>query len=241
MRVKLFLTILQQIRYVRATLTSVCAVVITYSISCAAPQGRWRDVLTRRENSSFDIRLNGSAIADRPVVVGIASNWASTQIVYGSYASAARNGSDVAQVVQLPPWSYLSNKSERHGIVVAEHAVGFPFRSARSYRSLLYREESPNVRVPDGPARLLGGNWIHSFSRPDITGTYPFASLPHIIIWRGVAYNLLIWFIISVCWQTCIRVLVCVHRMRRFQCLTCGYNLAGLVDSTCPECGIRAT
>jgi hypothetical protein len=91
----------------------------------------------------------------------------------------------------------------------------------------------PNVSTVD--QELEGG--IHLRGAPISTRLRDFHILPLWPIWRGVILNVL--FFAALWWMILAApaALRRYWRRRRSACIDCGYDLRGLVESGCPECG----
>jgi len=131
--------------------------------------------------------------------------------------------------------SYSCPKEEIRGSFI-EDLVGYPFVAARSSMTLQYIDE--DGQSIDFPFHTHEGIFIYGDSGYTFfPPSRDYLTIPLRPVFPGFLYNTLIYsipfagFILSLRW---LRVWKAKRRVRRGQCVACGYDIAGL--DRCPEC-----
>lgn len=120
----------------------------------------------------------------------------------------------------IPRWLRLRPEHLRVELVGA-YAFGWPFRVS-SYE---FAEHNDLIDIQCG---IIVQKWMHQ-------GRSPYA-IPIRILWSGFAVNTVVCGIAVVMLRLTFTLLI----SRRFgpaQCRHCGYDVRGVFDPTCPECG----
>jgi len=112
--------------------------------------------------------------------------------------------------------SYLDGSWEKFDTVICD-SLGWPWKSVRTMRGVQVSSNRYVVR--------------------DTALVTPVGRLPRQVLWRGFVWNCLcFWLVWPIGWSG-FSALRRNRRMRRRTCVKCGYSLAGLVATECPECG----
>lgn len=135
-------------------------------------------------------------------------------------------------------WHFQQFGGAAHGdeyrnLDTAYDTYGWPFYCVESYSTFRRHPVVHNKRISSsGPILPLGGNapFAHYSNRIDV--------LPTFIRPLGLGLNYMIYIIFAALLRGAYSLAQRYYRLRKKGiCITCGYDLAGLTNSICPECG----
>ncbi len=136
------------------------------------------------------------------------------------FSAAGHDPTQYPGIAEFMPYEYLYD--------IDDYAVGVPMRAFR-FRLVHWRAlDADTKRVVPGSrgGRLIG------HSRTPMGGPIP--TLP---IWPGLILNTLFYAAIWFALFTAVGALRTARRLRRGLCPLCRYDLRGLPQRACPECG----
>jgi hypothetical protein len=181
---------------------------------------------------SGDLTWSSSSINGRPESRGWLwlppDGWPKTPNEY-SWGDSFGYGAET--VVWGPPNAAGQPKTATYGQV--RYRAGFPCRAFESL--LIINSPSPPERAQLGRFAFYdlehGGTWSHPARRS-------FTVIPLKPVWSGLMFDAILCGVgggALILWLSGTRRR---RRLKRGQCLRCGYSLAGLTN--CPECGTKA-
>lgn len=222
---------MRRVPRVRVGVSVVLGVMLTLGVAWVVPN-------LMPENSFRD---SGFILVDEPRIVSgrFQKAWYKSDLEFVWYTDAesaemrqpskAARGSQIdwdPKVVRtLPWWVTKPNVSPSESPIVLTVASGFPFRCVKTERIFGLGQRS---FIDDTGVALSVPSWLAT------DGEWRIATAP---IWLGLLANCVFWSALAAFPIFVPRCMSRQLRQRRGCCIACGYDLTGVTDRSCPECG----